>query len=53
MIFSVHVFLMGRNLYFQGYSLKAVVDVLKMSMDVRKIVKGFVNVIFNALILFH
>lgn len=28
-IFSVHVFLMASNLYFQGYSLKAVVDVLK------------------------
>lgn len=44
---------MGLNLCFQGRSLKAFVDVMKVSMDVGKVIEVFVNIIFifNALIL--
>lgn len=45
----------GLNLYFQGYLLKAVVDVMKMNMDVGKSVKvaSVKFCLFNPLILSH
>lgn len=47
---------MGLNLYFQGYLLKAVVDVMKMSMNVGKSLKvaSFrLNVVFLMHFFYH
>lgn len=43
---------MGLNLYFQGYLLKAVVVVMKMSMDVGKSLK-VTSVRLNLVFLLH
>lgn len=44
---------MGLNLCFQGRPLKAFVDVMKLSMDVGKVIEVFVNIIFSLMHLFY